>query len=176
MQNDSLLQQASQFAEDGDFNRARQFVLNAIKNDNMDIEAWWALAHVAKSDKERNRALREVLQLEPNHSHALLMQDQIRAGSVPSIDKHSGSSGNVKVNDVDYLPKALITLIAYFAFFIVGFALNIYFLYDANKFRQTHGFKADNVGCLWTMLVVGVVIPVATIMVGLGLVTLFAFL
>ena len=103
------------------------------------------------------------------------MRDQIRAGSVPSLDNHSGSSGSAKVHDVDYMPKALITLFAYFVFFLAGFALNVYFLYDANKFRQTHGFKPDNVGCLWTMLIVSVVIPVATMMVGFALVTIFAF-
>lgn len=175
MQNTGILQQASQFAEDGHFDRARELVLRAIKNDKLDVEAWWALAHVARTDKERDRAIREVLQLEPNHSHALLMRDQIRAGSVPSLNQSTRAS-NTKVTDVDFLPKALITLFAYFVFYLVGFALNVYFLYEANRFHQTHGFKPDNVGCLWAMLVLSVIVVVSAIMAVVGFFALVAFL
>lgn len=163
MNNDSLLQRASSLAENGDFDLARKFVIQAINNNPLDVEAWWAMAHVAKSDGERNKALTKVLDLEPNHAHALHMRDQIRAGSIPPLG-YSGSVSAPKPGEVDFMAKAVITLVAYFVMYFVGIGLNLYFLYDANQFQKKHGIKGENVGCLWALFAFGVIFPVATCM------------
>lgn len=159
MDNYNLLSQASQLAESGRFDQARQLVLQAIQNNKSDTEAWWALAHVARTDTERHRAVREVLRLDPNHLHAQHMRDQIQAGSLESLE-HPGKLADRKAQaDDDYMPKVAITLVAYFVFSIVGFVLNIVFLYEARKFRQQYGFDPKNVGCLWAMLATFIIVP-----------------
>ncbi len=159
MDNDSLLQRASSLAENGNFDLARKFVIQAIKNNQQDLEAWWAMAHVARTDKERNRAVSKVLQLDPSHPHALHMRDQIRAGSIPPLD-YGGSVDAPKPAESDFLAKSLITLFAYFFMYVVGLGLNLYFLKEARTYQSTHGVKPDNMGCLWAMLAVSVGIPV----------------
>jgi len=157
MDNNTLLNKASQLAENGNYDLARKYVIQAIKNDPMDTEAWWAMAHVATTDKERNRAVSKVLELEPNHDDALLMRDKIRAGSIPPL---GGTARKSHTSDADYMAKALVTMIAYFVTYFIGVALNIYFLYEANQFRQQNGYKPENVGCLWLMLGLAVAFPV----------------
>lgn len=161
MDNYQLLQQASLYAENGQFDRARQLVQHAIKNDRMDVEAWWALANVAANNQERGRAIDEVLKLEPNHMHALHMRDQMQAGTLDSPMPVGKAGYDAQPKDLDFMPKVAITLVAYFVTYFIGLLLNIYFLYDANQFREKHGFKPENVGCLWAMLAVFVVAPLA---------------
>lgn len=159
MDNYNLLSQASQLAENGQFNQARQLVLQAIQNNKSDTEAWWALAHVAKTDTERHRAVREVLRLDPNHLHAQHMRDQIRAGSLESLEYPGKLADRKPQTDDDWMPRVLMTLVAYFVFAIVGFAMNIYFLYESKKFIRTYGFEPKNVGCLWAMLFGFIIVP-----------------
>lgn len=168
MDNDSLLQRASSLAENGNYDLARKFVIQAIKNNPVDVDAWWAMAHVAKSDPERDRAVDKVLELEPNHAHALHMRDQIYAGSIPPLGK-GNQVASPDSGESDFMPKALITLVAYLVTYFVGLGLNLYFLYDANQFQQKNGFKPDNVGCLWVMLALGIGFPVAMCMLIFGI-------
>jgi|GEM_PF-2146398 len=163
MDNDTLLQKASDLAENGKYDLARKFVVQAIKNNPLDVEAWWAMAHVARTDQERNRAISKVLELEPNHFHALHMRDQIRAGSLAPLGG-AGGNGTPKSGEVDFMPKAAITLVAYFVMYFVGLGLNLYFLYDANQFQKKYGVKPDNVGCLWALFAVSVIFPVGVCM------------
>lgn len=163
MENDHLLNQASNFAQNGQLDRARQLIRQAIKNDNRDVEAWWALANVTQNRKEREHALREVLRLEPDHMHALHMRDQIKAGTLDGYANTAKSSYGNESASIDFLPKAVITLIAYFVFYIVGLGLNIYFLYDANNFRKLHGHKPENSGCLWGLLGIFAIVPVVMV-------------
>ena len=174
MDNYTLLNKASQLAESGNFDRARQLVLRAIKNDRRDVEAWWALANVAQTNQERGRAINEVLRLEPNHMHALHMRDQMEAGTLETGGRAGKSAYVNEPKDIDYMPKVAITLIAYFVIYFIGLALNVYFLYDANEFQKRHGFKAENVGCLWAMLAVFVIAPVVMCSAVFGITMLMA--
>ena len=174
MDNYQLLQQASQYAENGQFDRARQLVRQAIKNDRMDVEAWWALANVASSQQERGHALQEVLRLEPNHMHALHMRDQMNAGTLDSPAPSGKAGYRSQPNDIDFMPKAAITLVAYFVTYFIGVLLNIYFLYDANQFRQKYGFKPENVGCLWAMLAVFLIAPMVMCFAVFGMTMMMA--
>ena len=164
MDNFNLLQQASQFAENGEFEKARQLIIKAIKNNRSDVEAWWAMAHVAQSDQERDRAVTEVLRLEPNHMHALHMRDQIQAGTIDSLSPQSkvGAYSSPATTE-DFMPKVAVTLIAYFVIYFIGLILNIIFLYEANKFQKANGYKPQNAGCLWGLLSFFVVLPIGMI-------------
>jgi len=173
MDNDQLLQQASQFAENGQFDRARKLVMRAIKNDGMDIEAWWALANVASDKKERSFALDKVLGRDPTHMHALHMRDQMKAGTLDS-GAYTDKVGYDVPKDIDFMPKVAITLVAYFVLYFVGLLLNIYFLYDANQFQNKHGFKPENIGCLWAMLAVFVIAPFVMCFGVFGITTLIS--
>lgn len=169
MDNYTLLQQASQFAESGQFDRARQLVIQAIKNNGQDSEAWWALAQVARTDNERRRAIDEVLRLDPHHMHALHMRDQVRAGSLDSVEYPGKVGGHKAATNEDFMPKVAVTLIAYFVMYFIGILLNIYFLHDANKFQRVHGYKPQNMGCLWAMLVVFLIAPLGMCVAAFGL-------
>ena len=165
MDNYDLLQKASDLAESGQMDRARSLVLKAIQNDKRDVEAWWALAHVANSDSERKYAIDQVLKLEPNHMHALHMRDQIKAGSIGHIKKggriHDKASTSYVSQDVDYSTKAVVTLILYLVLPFIGIATNLFFLYEARKFRRTNGYAARNVGCLYQLFGFFVLFPLA---------------
>ncbi len=165
MNNDNitLLNRAARLAEEGRKSEALELIRQAINNDRNDDEAWWALAQLAESDGERRRALDRVLKLRPDHVHALMMHDQLEAGTLPDYPQEMTPRKSKPKHDIfgkpldrgkDYLVPAIITLVAYWAGGIIGFVLNIYFLHDARRWQQENGYKPANVGCLWWTLVV----------------------
>jgi hypothetical protein len=177
--NIELLQQAAILADEGQLRAARSLVKQALRNNNHDAEAWWALTQLAANDNERNHALKEVLLREPHNPHALHLCDQIRAGSVPSLNIHTYPKPEYRKNPKhrmddsymrrkNYMLAASATLICYYIFWIVGIALNLYFLYEAHRMEQVTGVKQQNVGCLQALLGVWVGLPIA----GIGLLLL----
>jgi hypothetical protein len=169
--NAELMEQAATLADEGRNREARSLVKQALRNDNRDFEAWWALTQLASSDNERNHALKEVLLRDPHNPHALHLRDQIRAGSVASLDIRTYPQPEYRKNPKyrmddsymrrkNYLLMATITLVCYYLFWVVGIALNIYFLYEAHRMEQTTGVRQQNVGCLQTLLAAFVGIPI----------------
>jgi hypothetical protein len=61
---------------------------------------------------------------------------------------------------------AIFTLIAYWLFWFIGLALNLYFLRDAQKLYNATGQKQPNVGCLHAMLWFNI-LPFVALMVAL---------
>lgn len=172
--NAAILQQASELADDGKTRQARSLVKEAIRNDRMDVEAWWALTHLAASDSERNHALKQVLALDPQNPHALHMRDQIKAGSLPSLNIVTFRKPNYRINPKyqmdesyigrkDYTMSAIGTLVLYMVFWIAGLGLNVYFLHEARKLEQSTGIKQQNVGCLQALLGFYVILPLAAV-------------
>jgi len=172
--NGDLLQQAAELADVGKVREARSLIKQALRNANTDVEAWWALTQLASSDAERRYALKEVLARDPENPHALLMRDQLAAGTLPSLDGHGISRPNIKPNapygakmsymqPKDYLVPALATLVLYWLFWIAGLGLNLYYLNDARRLERDSGRQQQNVGCLKLLLGVYVVLPLAAI-------------
>jgi hypothetical protein len=172
--NAELLQQAAELFEDGKNREARERVKAAIRYDSHDVDAWWALAQVAASDNERNHALKQILALDPYHAHALHMRDQIKVGSVPSLDIVTYRKREYRVNPKyrmddsyvgrkDYALPAAAAFLGYLFFWIIGLGLNIYFLYEARQLEQNTGIKQQNVGCLQTTLGFFVILPIGFI-------------
>lgn len=176
--NAEILNHAQMLAQDGERDAARQWVRRAIRNDESDVEAWWALAQLATSDAESRRALREVLSLDPQHLHAQHMLDQLNAGSLqldndePINTKPDDTNAKYGIAEKDYMMPALFTLVAYFIFGFFAIALNIYFMWDARKLRA-QGYDLRNVGCLYALLMINIGLFVAG---GLALVALMQLL
>lgn len=172
--NSQLLFYAEDLAEQGDLVGAREFIDQALANNRNDPEAWWALAQLAHNDTERRRALDYVLALNPNHMHAQHMRDQLKAGSAPNIarelfqefDENLWGGGKAKDKNAqynigrNYLWPAVGTLVAYWIFWLLGAAINVYFLWEARQTYKVTGEPEKNVGCLWAMiwLQVGIVV------------------
>ena len=175
MDNNTLLNQASELAIDGNTTRARQLVLQAIENNNRDVEAWWALANLANSDKERERAMNRVLSLDPDHPEALHMRDKMYAGTLDSLNHpytttkrdyrklRQAPASSFYQEAPDYTGKAVMTLVAYFIIGIIGLAMNIYYLNEARRVERTTGTRPQGIGCLYTMLAF-VVVPVVLVL------------
>ena len=172
--NANLLQQAAELFEDGKNREARERVKAAIRYDKSDIDAWWALAQVAATDSERNQALKQVLALDPYHPHALHMRDQLKAGSLPSLDIVTYRKRERRINPKysmdasyvgrkDYALSAVGVLLGYLFFWIIGLGLNIYFLYEARQHEQNTGIKQQNVGCLQSLLALFVITPIVSV-------------
>ncbi len=157
----NLLNQAAELAEGGQTAPARRLVQQAIQLDPDDAEAWWALAQVAASEGERDRALHEVLKRNPDHVHALHMQDQIRAGTLPAPDAPSRDKIKPYIPEgaeKRYYTPAAFTLMGYLIAGPVAMIANIYFLMDAYRTRRETGTVPAGTGCLWAMLITHVIL------------------
>ena len=172
---EDLVETAAEYAEEGDYETAYDLIRQAIKQDRHNVEAWWALAQLAHSDEERNHAVRRVLTLDPGNTEAVLMRDQIQAGTLHSLDTQQrkrklaspAHDEAARPRGRDYLVPAAFTFLAYNAFYIVGLILNIHFLRQASQLEKMRGEPQPNKGCLQALLAVYVLLPLA--LVGLGI-------
>src|SRR5260370_40342470 len=69
----------------------------------------------------------------------------------------------------NYTTPAVWGLLLYFFFWLPGFLVNCYYLYDAYQTRQVLGRNPQGMGCLWTTLFIFVGLP---LLIALGLVML----
>lgn len=74
------LQSARDAWERGEDAQARHEVLDVLRQDPFNQEAWVLLMHVAANQEERTRAVERVLRLQPDHPEALEMQRKLEAG------------------------------------------------------------------------------------------------
>jgi hypothetical protein len=181
--NVELLQEAATLAEAGQLRAARTLVKQALHHNSSDIAAWWALTQLAANDAERNQALKELLLRDPQDPHALHLRDQIRAGSMPSLDILTYQKSTYRKNPKyrmdesylgrkDYLLPAIGTFIGYLLFWFAGLGLNLYFLQEARKLEQNTGIKQQHVGCLHALLGVYLVLPATAVSVLLVMILL----
>lgn len=168
--NAELLEQAASLADMGHLSEARDFVRQAIENDDRDAEAWYALTQLAGSDTERRKAIYQLWSLDPNHPEANYLLDKLKAGTLPPLGNQAGfSSRKVKAEKhyaaypKDYMMPAIITLVAYWVFWLVGLVMNIYFLREAGRLENETGLKQDNVGCLKALAGVYIAMPIVII-------------
>lgn len=163
---ENLLSEAQSLAQDGYYAEARLLVKDAIALDRYHIEAWWALAQLAHTDKERRDALYHVLALDPHHMHANHMFLQLKAGT---LDRLSPPIKREKLQRVerDYFMPAVLTMVGYILFWIAGLAMNFYFLHEARQLSRQPETTVANQGCLGMLLAVFVILPVLATMLGL---------
>lgn len=84
-----------------------------------------------------------------------------RRGDVRVYQRLPGGSKN-------YLTIAIITLIAYLVFWLIGIILNLVYLGEARKL-QKEGADVQNAGCLWALLIFAVAPCLAVlVLVSLG--------
>lgn len=105
MNNTQRLLDAQRLAQEGDLWRAQEMVHEAVRQDRRDYEAWWALAQVASTERERLHAVQQVLRLRPEHPHAQLLLDQIEAGSAPPLDNVPSIGDVLGMNDKARSPR-----------------------------------------------------------------------
>ena len=72
-----LLVLAVKSVKEGDKEKGRQAFLAAIKLDPQNETAWMGLVSVAKDNRERLTALKQVLSRNPNHERALAVLDRL---------------------------------------------------------------------------------------------------
>jgi len=80
------LERARELAAEGNRIAAREIVVALTERDKSNVEAWWARAQLANSDKERRFAVYQVLALEPEHTEANWVLDQLKSGKLDSLD------------------------------------------------------------------------------------------
>ena len=61
---------AGQASQEGDTEKAREYLLNAVKADSENAQTWSALSVFAKSRDEAIQALEKVLELQPGYKGA----------------------------------------------------------------------------------------------------------
>ena len=61
---------AGEAADEGDMEKAHEYLLNAVKADPESVQAWNALSFFAKSREEEIHALEKVLELQPENQSA----------------------------------------------------------------------------------------------------------
>ena len=61
---------AGRAADEGDLEKAREYLLCAVETDPKSAQAWNALSYFARSKEEEIRALKKVLELQPGHQGA----------------------------------------------------------------------------------------------------------
>ena len=65
-----LLAQGMEFAQQGDHDRAREFIAKAVKADPSLKQGWWALAHLVGNKDQQLYCLKQVLKLDPTSKQA----------------------------------------------------------------------------------------------------------
>lgn len=180
--NAELLDRAAIFAEEGNYNAAYSLVKQAIKNDDRDPDAWYALTQLTTSDAERRKAIYQLWAIDPNHPEANFMLDKLKAGTLPPLsNKPTLGTRKMKMAEKnyansyhpkDYMMPAIYTMVAYWFFWIVGLGMNIYYLNQAKRLERETGTAQENVGCLKALAGVYIALPIVAIIIGL----LFVFL
>lgn len=171
-ENVNLLNQSLAHLRRDDRPRARELALQAIRNNPRDDEAWWMLAKTADNEGECRQALDRALRLDPDHLHALDLLKKLDAGSwkrpyqsgravLAPVSVSLAGVGPDGMQRQSYLPQALIVLVMYLAFWVLGFAANIYWLIDAYRYQRRTGLQAANVGCLLWLLLLNLMLIVA---------------
>ena len=78
------LQQAINTLKEGNLAEARELILEEIKQDPSNLNAWlWAL-EVAANEKEKRTILTRILSLDPKHKGALLYIKKLDEGPSPA--------------------------------------------------------------------------------------------
>lgn len=164
MDNLELLNLAEEYAQQGQTEKALKLVEQAIRNDPYDYDAWWGYSQLVGSRQSQRRAVEKVLELRPDHPEALAFYDELKRQS-PTATRYAKKYSDVPKN---YMRSSVGTLLAYWVFFPAGLLLNLYLLQEARQLRQQTGITQTNVGCLWTVLVVSIVLPVMAIIAVIG--------
>lgn len=174
--NTELLERAASLAELGNFDAARSLVKRAIDNNDRDPDAWYALTQLTTSDAERRKAIYQLWAIDPNHPEANFMLDKLKAGTLPPLSskptlgtrktKMAGKNDANSYHPKDYMMPAIFTMVAYWFFWIVGLGLNLYYLNQANRLERETGIKQENVGCLKSLALVFIGLPIVALFLG----------
>ena len=84
---DDFTKQGISALKAGDKAQARTLLSKAVRQDNQNVLAWYALSFAAEKEKEQVFCLQRVLQLDPNHAKAQQRLAKITAHSEPSESK-----------------------------------------------------------------------------------------
>jgi len=80
------LERAKELAAEGNRIDAREIVVAITERDKSNVDAWWARVQLANSNKERRMAVYQVLALDPEHTEANWVLDQLKTNKLPSLD------------------------------------------------------------------------------------------
>ena len=75
-----------------------------------------------------------------------------------------------------YVGAAILTFFMYLLFYLPGLVLNVVYLSSAEKTKDVAGKAPDGVGCLWCLLILFCILPIAVFIVILPLASLLAHL
>lgn len=98
--NKQELERAQELAKEGNRIAAREIVVALTERDKTNVDAWWARVQLANSNKERRFAVYQVLALEPDHTEANWVLDQLKADKLPSLDPPPPAPEPINSRDV----------------------------------------------------------------------------
>lgn len=78
-----------------------------------------------------------------------------------------GRDGRV-VEPTSFTWKAFATIVLYCFFWVPGICANILFLVEAKSTQRRSGVEPEGVGCLWAMLIVMLILPLAVLALFMG--------
>src|SRR5215216_7194619 len=88
------LQQAYSLIKAGNKQEAARLLVNILKTERDNAEAWWLLANASPDTVKARQALQQVLRIRPDHAAARSMLDKldVDASNAPSASSSSASS------------------------------------------------------------------------------------
>lgn len=87
MENSPVLKEAYQLIKSGDKARARQMLLNYVKQNPQDKDGWWLMAHAVSDSDQRKKSLERAVRIDPDFAaarQALRKLDEGGAAAAPA--------------------------------------------------------------------------------------------
>jgi hypothetical protein len=130
----------------GDYYAARA-ILEKIADHPQAVGLLSTIDQIAPKGKKRKRSLADLIEDDPYN------QEQFLRNEEPVFVKRKSSALEGK----DYTLTAFFILIAYWAFWPIGFITNIMQLGEARRLQEHLGYKPKGLGCLWMLLIFNLV-------------------
>jgi hypothetical protein len=86
------MKQAYQMIKAGQKREASQLLVDLLKTDRNNADAWWLLAHAATKQENAKQALQQVLRLRPNDANARAMLSKMEGAAPPQSPASGGFS------------------------------------------------------------------------------------
>ncbi len=87
------------------------------------------------------------------------------------VEKEAAPMERALARQKSYVGAAVLTFVLYCVFYLPGLIFNIIYLADAKKTARVAGQSPAGVGCLWALLVLGL-LPLLVLLVVLGLISI----
>ena len=97
----------------GEEGRARKLLLEAIKQNNQDDDAWYVLAAVAPGEDERIECLERAVKINPHNEKAVRLLEELKSPDSQSETQNAGIERDQKIKPQPKKQKIWIVIFKY---------------------------------------------------------------